>query len=274
MYHILIDYRHKGCKCPPEFEGEHCEYAKGMSPSSQKGSDSDRAYITDISVDSSPALTMSHAKNSKELSATDEEGTLPVQTGVHESVSMAPPTEAEPVSHSKSSVLQSNNVVIAQSTPKIEHAPSIDPFNHKSSDKPNTGSVFGLIISCLGITLFGTALLVRSRRQRQLKRRIVHDHSSQHLASLDRNNYTDETPIRVRIMAEDEDSELELDEVLGEDDDVVSIGECSLEEIELEENMSYGEYLRNISDDFEGEGGDCVGSEKEQSSGYFPNIFA
>ena len=188
-----------------------------MSPSGQKGWDSDRAYNTEAEI--SPAFAISHTKNSKEMSATDEDGALPVQSTVEEtteSVSMAPPTEAEPVSHSKSSVLQSNNVVIVQSTPKIEHAPSIDPINHKSADKPNTGSVFGLIISCLGITLFGTALLIRSRRQRQLKHRIVHDHTSQHLASLDRNNYTDETPIRVRIMAEDEDNELELDEVLGD----------------------------------------------------------
>jgi hypothetical protein len=74
-----------------------------------------------------------------------------------------------------------------------------------------------------------------------------------------------------------------LDEVLGEDDDVVSVGECSLEEIELEDNGgvgTYGEYLRNISDEFgcEGQGVEVdvdIGDEMtEQSSGYFPNIFA
>lgn len=279
-----LNKSHKGCKCPPEFEGEHCEYVKGMSPSSQKGSDSDRAYITE--AESSPALTSSHAKNSKEMSASDKNGTLPVQPAVDEgieSVSMAPPAEekTEPVSHSKSSVLQSNNVVTfepVKHTPKIENAPPSTESTKltQSTGKPNPGSVFGLIISCLGITLFGTAFLIRSRRQRQQRSRIIRDHSSQHLASLDRNNYTDETPIRVRIMAEDEGNELELDEVLGEEDDVVSIGECSLEEIELEDgNTTYGEYLRNISDEFDGSGAESVGSdEREQASGYFPNIFA
>ena len=38
----------------------------------------------------------------------------------------------------------------------------------------------------------------------------------------------------MRVFAADENNELQLDEVLGENDDVISIGECSLEEIELE----------------------------------------
>lgn len=262
-------YRHKGCKCPAEFEGEHCEYVKGMAPSSQKESDnSNRAYVTDVSavaVESSPALTSSHSKNSKEMAASNEEGTAPNQSTVSVKDTSTTDTTtivSEPISHSKNSILQSDNVIAIQHPSKsvtqpIQSITASTASNTQSTpNTPNPGSVIGLIISVLGITLFGTAILLRNRRQRQQRSKIIHNHSANHLASLDRNNYTDETPIRVRIMAEDEDNDLELDEVLGEDDDVVSIGECSLEEIELEESgvdgtTTYGEYLRNISDEFE-----------------------
>eukprot|EP00956_Cyclotella_meneghiniana_P028869 scaffold68417_cov23-Cyclotella_meneghiniana.AAC.1 len=71
-------------------------------------------------------------------------------------------------------------------------------------------------------------------------------------------------------MAEDEKNELELDEVLGDDDDVVSIGECSLEEIELEDgqNGTYRDYLRNIDEEFE------ESDVSENGEGRFPSIFA
>lgn len=311
-HHVMVcqtSHSHQGCKCPPEFEGEHCEYVKGMAPtsssnSSSNGTDVERAYAqqqptTTTSVEFSPALTVEHTKNSKELSVPDEEGELPAQStasGVRDPIiEVAKSSTDEPVTQSKNSfsnsVLQSNTIITIQtkSPSKTAAVARSDPFENaheptiNSSNKANTGSIFGLIISVMGITLFGAALFLRNRRQRKLRSRIVHDHSSQHLASLDRNNYTDETPIRVRIMAEDEVNELELDEVLGEDDDVVSVGECSLEEIELEDNGgvgTYGEYLRNISDEFgcEGQGVEVdvdIGDEMtEQSSGYFPNIFA
>jgi hypothetical protein len=273
-----------------------------MAPSKQKESDNaNRAYVTDVSaitVESSPALTSSHSKNSKEMAASNEEGAVPNQSTVSvandandSSVSVSKDTstpntntiESEPISHSKNSILQSNNVVAIQQPTKSVTQPiqsitaSTANNTHSTKNTPNPGSVIGLIISVLGITLFGTAILLRNRRQRQQRSKIIHSHTSaNHLASLDRNNYTDETPIRVRIMAEDEDNDLELDEVLGDDDDVVSIGECSLEEIELEESgvdgavTTYGEYLRNISDEFE----DGERSSGSEGSGYFPNIFA
>ena len=293
-------YRHKGCKCPPEFEGEHCEYVKGMAPTSNKGSDAERAYIVDsVTVDAkfSPAMTSEHTKNSKELSAKEEEDS------VNEAfVFKAPPAavvvvasendESKPSmpSHSKTSIdnsiLQSISITQSQQTAPSSNTEISTPlYNHNStpttSNKSQGGSIFGLTISIMGITLFGTALLLRARRQRKLLSRIIQQHSQPHLASLDRNNYTDETPIRVRIMAEDEGNELELDEVLGIDDDVVSIGECSLEEIELEDGEStttYGQYLRNISEEFVGsEDGDVSedgGESSGSSSSYFPSIFA
>jgi hypothetical protein len=229
------------------------------------------------------------------MEASNEEGAVTNQSTVSvandSSVSVSKNTstpntntiESEPISHSKNSILQSNNVVAIQQPTKSVTQPiqsitaSTANNTHSTKNTPNPGSVIGLIISVLGITLFGTAILLRNRRQRQQRSKIIHNHTSaNHLASLDRNNYTDETPIRVRIMAEDEDNDLELDEVLGEDDDVVSIGECSLEEIELEESgvdgavTTYGEYLRNISDEFE----DGERSSGSEGSGYFPNIFA
>lgn len=74
---------------------------------------------------------------------------------------------------------------------------------------------------------------------------------------------------------------------MGEEDDVVSIGECSLEEIELDGEVggNYAEYLRGISDDFGGYDDRVIGGELEKireedeeevqsgSGGYFPNIF-
>jgi ATP-dependent Zn protease len=264
-----------------------------MAPSSQKGTDNanvDRAYVADVSVsavvtaESSPALTSSHNKNSKEMpdqslssASVSNNEDVPTKTTI---------IEDEPISHSKNSVLQSNNMITIQQPTKSVTQPiqSITANNNNNSKNnahsTNPGSIIGLIISVLGITLFGTAILLRNRRQRQQRSKINHNHtSSNHLASLDRNNYTDETPIRVRIMAEDENNDLELDEVLGEEDDVVSIGECSLEEIELEESGvdgvgcgTYGEYLRNISDEFEEGGERSDGS--DGSAGYFPSIFA
>ena len=94
------------------------------------------------------------------------------------------------------------------------------------------------------------------------------------MAALDCDNYHDETPIRVRVFAEDENNELQLHEVLGENDDVMSIGECSLEEIELEGDgctSNYAEYLRCISDDFSGPSDSETQKEKKQN-GFFPNM--
>lgn len=136
----------------------------------------------------------------------------------------------------------------------------------------------------MGITLFGTFMAIRKRKQRKL--RTSHNAAPNHLACLNRENYQDETPIRVRICPED-DNVVELDEIMGEEDDVVSIGECSLEEIELDDEVggNYAEYLRGISDDFGGYDDRVIGGELEKireedeeevqsgSGGYFPNIF-
>ena len=225
-----------------------------------------------------------HMKNSKEMTANDKEGTLLVAPAVVDDpaanvIAMAPPsvakTEPSTPTHSKNSIAGS---IPAKSTTDIPKTPptlnsSFSPPTTVATNKTDPGSIIGLIISVMGITLFGTALFIRSRRQRKLRSGISNQHSAQVLASLDRNNYTDETPIRVRILAEDERNELELDEVLGDDDDVVSIGECSLEEIELEDGQhgtdgTYGEYLRNISTGFE------ESNVSEGSEGQFPSIFA
>lgn len=216
-----------------------------------------------------------HVKNSKEMTANDEDGTWPIAPAVVDDpanvIAMAPPavvkTEPSKPTHSKNSVTGSIPAKPIANTPKTSSfSPPVTAVSSKSTDP---GSIIGLIISVMGITLFGTALFMRSRRQRKLRSGIS-DQPSQVLASLDRNNYTDETPIRVRIMAEDEKNELELDEVLGDDDDVVSIGECSLEEIELEDgqNGTYRDYLRNIDEEFE------ESDVSENGEGRFPSIFA
>jgi len=266
---------HLGCKCPPEFEGDHCEYVKGMAPTINKEPSSERTPADELAAvtvelapahdnqaaESSPSLTIDHIKNSKELPVSDGDGQTPVHSTVWNTSS-----SSEPASNSVTNpVLQSNTILTTH------NIGSFHDFTPNASSKQKTGSIIGLTISIMGISLFGLAILLRNRRQRKLRSRIVSNHSEQYIASLDRNNYTDETPIRVKIVAEDEQNELELDEILGEDDDVVSIGECSLEEIELEDGAvgNYREYLRNISDEFDGSNTD---DEKEQSN--FPNIFA
>lgn len=170
---------HSGCHCPPEFEGPHCEYLKGMTP-----------------------ITF------KEL---------------HLKVAHATPT---------------NDVVKAETvmTP-------ITPAKGNESMTPQNSGLFANFAIFLGIAMsvFGVAFL--ANRQRRSRRNIS--------LVLDRHSYKDETPIRVRIMGELESLEMAIDDGHVDDDDVHSISECSLEEIEFEDNdvaTNYREYLQNIRD--------------------------
>ena len=90
------------------------------------------------------------------------------------------------------------------------------------------------------MSIFGLAFLAR------LWHRSNREKTSGHM--LGRSSYIDETPIRVRDMAEAEC--LENGEHV-DDEDLYSVSECSLEEIELDDNEvanNYREYLKSIRD--------------------------
>ncbi|KAL3797675.1 hypothetical protein HJC23_013507 [Cyclotella cryptica] len=274
---------HKGCKCPPEFEGEHCEYVRGMAPKVVKEEHSERTVANKTASEYSPALIAEHTKTSEELAAPSDTGSFPVQNaasdGFETSKNVVPELIVTPSeSLAAKPLLQSNTFTTTPKPPSKRVAPPVVQIENTTtvSNHAYAGSIAGLTISLMGITVFAGAILVRNRRQRKLRksRNASNVHTGQHLASLDRDNYHDETPIRVRVLAEDENNELQLDEVLGEDDDVMSIGECSLEEIELEGDgcsSNYAEYLRGISDDFVGYS-DSEIQKKEDQAGFFPNF--
>lgn len=89
--------------------------------------------------------------------------------------------------------------------------------------------VFPAVGIFVGIAMFvfGVAIMAQHRR-RSRKDRVRRD-------MLDRESYRDETPIRVRIMGELEGLESGGDRYF-DDEDLGSVSECSLEEIELEDD--------------------------------------
>ncbi|KAL7542402.1 hypothetical protein ACHAXR_013405 [Thalassiosira sp. AJA248-18] len=177
---------HKGCHCAPEFEGEHCEYLKGMTPN---------------------ALSV-HLKTSTDKVAP----TSPNKDGV-DVKAVLPPILA--VQDSSNIPTQNTDILV------------------------NVGIFVGIAMS-----IFGIAILAKHQR------RVRRNRSDRFM--LDRVGYVDETPIRVRIMGELESLENGYDD----DEDLHSISECSLEEIEFEDNSvanssvedNYREYLQNIRD--------------------------
>jgi len=96
----------------------------------------------------------------------------------------------------------------------------------------------------IALSVFGLAFLAQHQRRARWVRR-------NHSDLLDRAAYRDETPIRVRVFGELEEG-TGNNEYADEDDmHSVAISECSLEEIELEEDnssvaSSYREYLQSI----------------------------
>ena len=110
--------------------------------------------------------------------------------------------------------------------------------NENMSSQQN-GSIFATVGLLVGIamSIFGLAFIVQQRRARR---------SRSSGLFLDRACYIDQTPIRVVMEHIEEGSPVEYD------DDVHSVrSECSLEEIELEDNdvaSNYREYLQGIRD--------------------------
>ena len=148
------------------------------------------------------------------------------------------PTSEAPAPDNTIIDLESISKVPAISTPLIEQS------SKGSSSKSNhlEGSIIALM------SLSGAALIVgllARRRMRKRRARNVEDFFIQ------RGHYRDETPIRIQTLSELEQPN-ELDEVLGldagrveyEDDDdmMTERSECSLEEIELDQQTTNGGY--------------------------------
>ena len=75
----LHSISHQGCKCPPEFEGEHCEYVKGTAPKMVNESDSGRKVANETAFEYSTDITEEHTKKSEELPASSDTGSFMVQ---------------------------------------------------------------------------------------------------------------------------------------------------------------------------------------------------
>jgi hypothetical protein len=284
---------HKGCKCPPEFEGEHCEYLKGFAPVAsvepdvvKKEEESQRTYVepavpSSASVVASEALTEEHMKASEELAAPHNSYpkntyASPDDSVFHAKTYLPKDTTSTTAAIPNVPMPTENSAVTKPKLPSVTSVPPSTLMQKTALDDNNSssGSIVGLLLAITGLTAFALAVVTRKRKQQRIRGRSI-AFPEQHLASLDRDNYQDETPIRVRVMSDEEEDRLELDEVMGEDDDVVSIGECSLEEIELDFDgvaSNYREYLEGVRDEgFESclEDRNAAGGEGETQRGGF-----
>ena len=112
-----------------------------------------------------------------------------------------------------------------------------DSIPQQSGVFTNVGIAVGTAMSAFVVALL--AQRIKRARRNKFEREM-----------LDRACYQDETPIRVRVMGELEGVE-NNDIGYVDDDDLHSISECSLEEIELGDNAdanNYREYLQNVND--------------------------
>mmetsp|Transcript_30251 Transcript_30251/g.63784 ORF Transcript_30251/g.63784 Transcript_30251/m.63784 type:complete len:341 (-) Transcript_30251:3416-4438(-) len=118
-------------------------------------------------------------------------------------------------------------------------------YKNESMNPQESGAgIFASVAILFGIALsiFGVAIMRR-------RKRFLETHA-QMANMLDRESHHDETPIRVKIMGELETLD-HCENGYYDEDDLHSIGECSLEEIELEDNevaSNYREYLAQIRD--------------------------
>ncbi len=227
-----MSFSHEGCQCPPEFEGDHCEYLKGMAPNT---------------VDSNPvSLISEHVKKS-----------TGIKLDIHQvSEGMAPnAVDSNPVSlisehEKKSTGIKLDNHQVSNppvlSSSGTEDLPFLTaPLPPKAESEHdsigNSGGIFAVfLVTVLGA--IGAVLLVNKKRKTQKKVR-----QTKRIAFFGNDEcYKDETPIRVKVMSEIETEKgMKLDDLLGdlnkveeEDEDegslVGSISEMTLEEIELE----------------------------------------
>lgn len=111
-----------------------------------------------------------------------------------------------------------------------------------ASIKSSGNGVFAYvgIFVAAAMSIFGLVVMAQYRKRSRRHRDIVDDH-------------VDQTPIRVRIFSDDENLEsmLEDGDRYVDKVDLYSIAECSLEEIELDDNSiasKYRDYLQGIRD--------------------------
>lgn len=277
---LSFHFSHKGCACPPEFEGDHCEFLRGSvqveesieqnNQEESKTSTEDAALaapatpaetepaplIVDVAAIAAPATPAeiepvappNHTKESNEskLPMTNEKPEAPTQHDKTPPIQDQPPSKAAPTQDQ----LPSNNNAPPVSD-NLESVPekvipfeSISLSNNKESSA-ETNQLGGSIIALISLT--GVALILGLLSYRRMRKR-KHRHLENHFVLGD--NYKDETPIRVQVLSELEQPN-ELDEVLGldarsveyeDDDDVFTErSECSLEEIELEYPTNEGD---------------------------------
>ena len=278
--YICLYFSHKGCGCPPEFEGEHCEFLreKGeVEPIKQNNQEESKTSTTedvaiaapatpaeaatpvetepaplDVDVAATtvtpepielPVAPLNHAKESKE-SNTPVTTNQNVQAQSFTQHDKTPPIQVQVPSTAARP--DSDNTLDLESAPK-ETIP-FEPIRLSSSESTaETNQLGGPIIALISLT--GVALIIGLISYRRMRKR-NHRQRENHFVLGD--NYKDETPIRVQVFSELEQPN-ELDEVLGldagsveyeDDDDFLterSLSDQSLEEIELEYPTSEGD---------------------------------
>lgn len=271
---ICLYFSHKGCGCPPEFEGDHCEFLRkkgqveeSIEQNNQEESKTSTTEDVAIAAPATPAETatpvetepapldvdvaattvtpepielpvapLNHAKESKEsnMPATNEN----VQAQSFTQHDKTPSIQEQPPS-TTAGPDSDNTLLDLESAPK-ETIP-FEPIRLSSSESTaETNQLGGPIIALISLT--GVALIIGLISYRRMRKR-NHRQRENHFVLGD--NYKDETPIRVQVLSELEQPN-ELDEVLGldagsveyeDDDDFLterSLSDQSLEEIELE----------------------------------------
>jgi len=269
---------HNGCHCPPEFEGPHCEYLRDTTISNKHVHEKDSASApqknphpgTSTDEESKQDLPSEPELGQENDNIIEAAPQAPVtiqqaSTKKHNSHTVAPESVA-PVASEIKAVLEEEDTkresLIPVQDKAIKYpasAPGADPVS-----PPALHSVQATSISSLGSmpsnnnggfsipgSLGGFALVIvaiavitlRAKRQKLRKE------------MLDRDTYKDETPIHLHMFGE-------LERIAGTDDvgyedeeDLHSVSECSLEEVELElddtnKNLSneYRQYLTHIRD--------------------------
>ncbi|KAL7457995.1 hypothetical protein ACHAWC_010563 [Mediolabrus comicus] len=248
---------HKGCSCPVEFEGDHCEFLREApldDPEQVKTHVDESAEFNDMGIalvepelELEPLIieeeTLNHSKESAESKVPETETVQLVAPAMrdespffHLSPSEVTHPDSSPITH------PDNSPIDLESASKEATIPSATIVNLGSKGSvPESNQLGGHIIALLSISCFALfAGLLAHRRLRKQRQ------AEQHFVLGD--NYRDETPIRVKVRGELERNE--LDEVLGldngsveyeDDDDMISIterSECSLEEIEIDDQPS------------------------------------
>jgi hypothetical protein len=256
-FYLLSHFSHKGCACPPEFEGDHCEFLIVVplhdSKQVQSEESAQPSNLDDVEVATNrfsflaPSPPINEQENSSSLSSFHlKESTESKSRDTNHDVQLvAPATHHQPVNDGDAPI---DAPIDLESASKATTPSAIVMFgNRGSAPEVKVGGIITVVLSITGVVLLiGLFAHRRLKRRRKIEPFFVLG-----------DNYKDDTPIRVK-----ERSELELDDlnmVLGwngnsaeyeDEEDIKSVterSECSLEEIELD----YPTNVNNDEDDLD-----------------------